>query len=108
LNLKYTPEQEEELKQYEDIENYDEREDFILKFMHKHNKSKKSLVAKLSKMGIYKSKPKISKVTGDTPETKTQMVEKLGRKWGMNANELEGLDKAPKLTLMKILKRFEE
>ena len=114
INLKYTPEQEIELKEGyeaivgEDDAAYDQRDDFILKFMAKHDKSKKSLVAKMSKMGIYKSRPKVSKVTGEKAETKEQMVAKIARKLGMKVEELEGMDKTPKLTLVRVLRRLEE
>ena len=66
INLKYTPEQEIELKEGyeaivgEDDAAYDQRDDFILKFMAKHDKSKKSLVAKMSKMGIQRNIGRIS------------------------------------------------
>ena len=106
VTLKYTPEQETELGNYTNLSTDDERENFILKFMAKHDKSNRSLVAKLSKMGIYKARPKVSTVTGEKAETKEQIVGKIARKLGMS--ELEGLDKSPKLTLVRLLKRLEE
>ncbi len=115
--LKYTPEQEIELKntfifiQAADLleeEKHSNREDFILKFMHKHKKTKRSVIAKLSKLGVYVSRPKVSKVTGDKAKTKDQMVTELTTKLGFSTNELEGLDKTPKLILVKLLKRINE
>ena len=106
--LKYTPEQETELKVYEECTSHDEREEFILKFMVKHDKTSRSLIAKLAKMGIYKARPKMSTVTGEKAETKEQMVGKIARNLGMKEDELEGLDKSPKLTLVRLLKRLAE
>lgn len=109
VNIKYTKEQEEELLEgYPACETDDERDDFMLKFQAKHDKSSRSLIAKLSKMGIYVIKPKLSKVTNEKAETKEQMVGKITRKLGFKDGELEGLDKTPKLVLVKVLKRLEQ
>ena len=115
MQLKYTEEQETELVSgYKACEGHDEREDFILKFMGKHGHSKRSIIAKLSKMrnadgtSVYIARPKVSKVTGDTPETKAQMCQHIGNKMGLDISKLEGLDKTPKLTLQRILKRLDE
>lgn len=107
MELKYTAEQESELiNLYNACGTHEDRENVILKFMGKHGKSKKSVIAKLSKSGQYIPKPKISKVTGEKPETKEQMVQKICFNLGLN--ELEGLDKAPKLTLQRLLSRLNE
>jgi len=110
--MKYTPELQKMLVDgYTDIDwlmcsdedKHDAREAFILAFSRKHTKSKASIIAKLSKLGIYKKRPKLSKVTGGKPETKEQIVAKLANKWGLNPEQLVGLDKAPKLVLVLIL-----
>ena len=107
--LKYTPKQETELKEgYEACGTHEERDDFMLKFRLKYDKTSRSLVAKLAKLGIYKAKPKVSTVTGEKAETKEQMVGKIARSLGMKEDELDGLDKSPKLTLVRLLKRLEE
>ena len=112
LTLKYTPEQEAELKEGytfiigNDDKSYEERDDFMLKFRLKHDKTSRSLVAKLAKMGIYKAKPKISTVTGEKAETKEQIVGKIAKSLDMKEDELEGLDKSPKLTLVRLLKQL--
>lgn len=110
VNLKYTKEQETEIKIYALIEGnsikaHEEREDFVLKYMLKHNKTKASVIAKLSKLKIYVARPKLSKVTGDKAKTKEQMVTEMTTVLGFSTNELEGLDKTPKLVLVKLLKR---
>ena len=102
MNIKYTETQEEELREYDKLDNFDARDDFVLKFMSKHDKNKKSVVAKLSKMGIYKVRPKVSKITNEKAETKEQIVAKLARHWGYSSDELKGMDKTPKLVLIKI------
>ena len=109
INIKYTSEQEKELEDgYKSCESHDEREDYILKYMGKHNKSKRSVIAKLSKMNIYVPRPKISKVTNEYPETKESMVSDITVKLGLNDGELEGLVKTPKLILLRLRKRIEE
>ena len=117
INLKYTQEQEHELKaDYAAIavDDHDTREKFILVYMHKHKKSKRSVIAKLSKMSnsngepLYIARPKVSKVTNEKPQTKDQMVGNLTTMLGFSTGELEGLDKTPKLVLDKLVKRLFE
>ena len=115
MTIKYTPEQEIELKEgYEACNTHDERDDFMLKFGYKHDKSKRSLVAKIAKMRndkdetLYISRPKVSKVTGDKAKTKDQMVTEMTTKMGFSTDELEGLDKTPKLVLVKVSNRLDE
>lgn len=104
--LKYTKMQEEELRTtYTTFTTHSEREEYIERFMSKHNKTKRSVVAKLSKMRIYINRPKTSKVTGDIPETKKQMLDKIAFALGINPEKLEGMDKSPKLALLNLLKR---
>lgn len=113
--LKYNAEQTEELEKYEDIkgsiltddEKHDAREAFILKYMLKHGHSKRSIIAKLSKMGIYVSRPKRSKVTNEEPETKKQMLGRVASSLGIDPTLLDGLDKGPKLSLQNLIKTLE-
>jgi hypothetical protein len=115
INIKYTKEQEDELyNNYVCIvdDDHDERENVILRFMNKHDKSKSSVIAKLSKMRdendkpIYKARPKLSKITNEVAETKSQMVAKVEINLGFLEGELEGLENSPKLVLVKLLKRL--
>lgn len=108
MNIKYTPQQEDELRdsyiaigmaEVDDAQKHDAREDFILKYMNKHNKSNRSVIAKLSKMDIYVARPKVSKVLNAEPETKKSMVESIAVTLGVTPDQFEGLDKAPKLVL---------
>ena len=101
--VKYTKEQEKELYDaYISCDNDDQREKVIQDYQDEFSKIKRSIIAKLSKMGIYKARIKISKVTGDVPETKSSMVKRFEEKYDYVG--LEGLDKAPKLTLQKLLR----
>ena len=99
---KYTEEQERELYDtYADAKTDEDRDLVVEQFINKYGKSKRSIIAKLSKMGIYVSKVKVSKVTGAKPETKEQLVKRIEEHLGIGG--LDGLDKAPKLTLLKLL-----
>lgn len=103
--VKYTPEQEEELKVRYDAEGLtDEERDLLIEdWMAKWGKTKKSLVAKLSKMGIYHTKERVSKVTGGAPETKEQLVKRIADMYNKPQVDFEGLEKAPKLVLLRLL-----
>ena len=71
-----------------------------------HSKTKRMIIAKLSKMEIYIKKPVTSKVTGAKPETKESMVRRLETKHKWPLNDYEGLEKAPKIVLQKLLGEF--
>ena len=97
---------EDELKNlYLSSEDYDERRELITTYAKKYDKTDRMVIAKLNKMGIYKPKPKISKVTGEKPQTKEQIVTKIA---ALINEDLEGLEKAPKLVLMRLLRKLEE
>ena len=105
--LKYTKAQEDELTTvYPALNTHDERDEYIERFMIKHAKTKRSVISKLSKLGIYKARPKTSKVIEGKPTTKKEMCRAFALKVGMNIEELEGLDKCPKLTLQNLIRRF--
>lgn len=109
MRLKYTKEQERELiDNYVVIETHDDREIFILKYMAKHEKNKRSVVAKLSKLGIYVSRPRTSKVLGTKPQTKEQLLQSISNKLGCDILKLEGIDLSPKLSLKNLLEAITE
>ena len=104
--VKYTPEMENELRTiYLSVEDYDERRTLIDEYALKYNKTARMVIAKLNKMGIYKARPNVSKVTGEKPQTKEQIVTKISNV--LDEGSLEGLEKAPKLVLLKLLRRLE-
>lgn len=61
-------------------------------------KNQKSVIAKAVRMGIYKSKERVSK-TGGKIESKEAIVADIAAIVGKN---LEGLEKAPKLVLQEL------
>lgn len=63
-------------------------------------KPTKSVIAKLSAEGVYVPKVKQSKITGGKPKTKLEFVNDIVTLLEVDA--LEGLDKAPKGTLIKL------
>jgi len=86
--IKYTEEQEKELfTAYSSANEAEQREAIVVAFATKWQKPKRSIIAKLSKMGIYISKAKISKVTGNKPETKEQLVRKIESRFGADIEE---------------------
>ena len=65
-------------------------------------KSTKSIIGKLSREGVYRRSVYKTK-TGETPVTKTELVEELAYAFEVDPGVLAGLEKAPKQVL-KILK----
>jgi hypothetical protein len=105
--IKYTKEQEIELLDaYSIAEDAEEREIVVMKFTTKFSKPKRSIIAKLSKMGVYVSKASISKVTGSKPETKEQLVTRIEDRFGVEDGDWIGLEKAPKLVLVGLLTKL--
>ena len=65
-------------------------------------KSKKSIIGKLSREGVYRRSVYKTK-SGDQPITKEEMVRELEDALGLNLEALAGLEKAPK-NVLKLLK----
>ena len=101
--LKYSDEEKSYLYDaYTECETDDDREAFIEEYLRNNkNRSKRSIISILSSMGIYKPRIRVSKITGTLPETKASLVKRIEKKYSLVG--LEGLDKAPKLTLLKLL-----
>jgi len=66
-------------------------------------KSKRSVIAKLSNMGVYKAIPRTTK-TGAPVITKANLVAKIAVKVGVDLGELETMSKATKADLNTLLK----
>jgi hypothetical protein len=106
MAVKYTEEQEKLLyNDYSQAKTPEERDAIIENYIVEFGKPKRSIIAKLSRMGIYISKAKISKVTGTKPETKEQLVAKIESRFGVGDGDFIGLEKAPKLVLTALLNR---
>ena len=110
---KYSKEQADELfSLYLDFDpdDHDGREKFIASYCKKHEKTKRSVISKLSKTldrdgnKIYIARPKVSKVTNAFPETKREMLQKIANKLGADISKLEGIDISPKLSLLNLYK----
>lgn len=72
-------------------------------YAEKFGKTVKSIVAKLSREGVYKKKEYVSK-SGEKPIAKDSLADKIGEKvGGMSEAELDSLTKANKTALQKIL-----
>lgn len=66
-------------------------------------KSKRSVIAKLTKAGLYSRKPYVSK-TGEPPRTKESIATEIGELVQLQDFETDSLTKASKSCLLKILK----
>ena len=69
-------------------------------------KSVRSIVAKLSREGVYKKKEYVSK-TGTTPVKKDTFADNIGALCGFTEAETESLTKANKTALAKILQKLQ-
>ncbi len=67
-------------------------------------KSVRSIVAKLSREGVYKKKEYVTK-TGESPVAKDTLADKIGVLCGLSEPETESLTKANKTALQKILQK---
>lgn len=65
--------------------------------------SEKSIIAKLSSMGVYKKKPYVSK-TGAPPVKKEEYIQKIAELLDVNIDILESLEKVNKRVLSLIQK----
>ena len=104
MAIKYTAEQETELyDKYKEADDADMREMLVEKLATEWQNPKRSIIAKLSKMGIYIAKANQSKLTGKKPKTKEQLVADLEERLNMEEGDLAGLEKAPKMVILRIL-----
>lgn len=78
----------------------------ILRLAEEYGRSFRSITAKLSRAGVYK-RPEYRTKTGEQPHTKDSLIEVLAGLMGCDSSELEGLEKAPKLVLRKIILALE-
>ncbi len=72
----------------------------------KHNRSIRSIAAKLSKEGVY-HKERYTTKTGEIPHTKEFLIELLAKSIALDSTQLEGLEKAPKMVIRRLLERFD-
>ena len=65
------------------------------------NKSKKSIIGKLSREGVYRREVYRSK-TGELPITKLEIVSQIATKLSLNEEALAGLEKSPTSALQEL------
>ena len=65
-------------------------------------RSKKSIIGKLSREGVYRREVYVSK-TGEKPITKIEIVSNIADALEIEVGSLPGLEKSPKETLKKLL-----
>ena len=73
----------------------------------KMGKTVRSIVAKLSREGVYKKKEYTTK-TGETVVKKDALADKMAEVFGLTEAEADSLTKANKTALKKILDKFAE
>jgi len=73
----------------------------VAMFAEKLGKSVRSVVAKLSREGVYQAKTYVAK-TGEKPVKKDSMADAIGAVLKLNEAEIESLTKANKTALAKI------
>ena len=73
----------------------------VKKLAESTGKTTRSLIAKLSREGVYKKKAKTTK-TGEPVITKAEIVKQIAEKAGLEFNMLETLTKATKADLQNL------
>lgn len=66
-------------------------------------RSKKSIIGKLSREGVYRREVYVSK-TGEKPITKMEIVSNIADAIGLEVSDLAGLEKSPKEVLRRLSK----
>ena len=67
------------------------------------NRSKKSIIGKLSREGVYRREVYVTK-TGEKPITKMEIVNNIAESLGIESSDLHGLEKSPKAALKSLEK----
>ena len=79
----------------------------VATFAEKFGKTVKSVVAKLSREGVYKAKEYVSK-TGTAPVKKDELANEMQELFMLTESEADSLTKANKTALAKILTRYKD
>ena len=96
----YTPEEVKILKEV--YSNARDKQEAISELAQRLSKSKKSIIGKLSREGIYQKQVYRSK-TGEAPVTKKELVARIAEATGASIEDIQGLEKSPKLDLKALL-----
>lgn len=101
--VNYTPEMTAEMvKAYKAETSQEGRLAVVEAMAEKFGKSVRSVVAKLSREGVYVAKQYQTK-NGSKPVRKEQLVEDIADVFNISMDKVEGLEKAPKRALEAIL-----
>lgn len=104
--VNYTPEMTAEMvTAYKAADTQDARETVVQEMADKFGKTVRSVVAKLSREGVYIKKVYHTK-NGSRPAKKDDMVVTLAVVANVDADKLEGLEKAPKRALATLIEAF--
>ena len=98
----YTAEQTVELVEAYKVEPTQET---VTLYAEKFGKTVKSVIAKLSREGVYKKKEYVSK-TGEKPVKKEELATEFMELFGLSEAEADSIAKANKTALKKILEKF--
>lgn len=105
MAVNYTPEITEEMVQLYEANPTPETVELL---MEKYGKTKKSIIGKLAREGVYRRQVYQTK-SGVDPVTKEQLAEMIGEHLGVaDPFQIEGLEKAPKRVLQFMEKRLAE
>lgn len=97
--VNYTPEQTQQIVQAYQAEPTEATVKTLAEML---GKSTRSIVAKLSREGVYKKKEYVGK-SGEKPIKKDELADRLTEAFGLTEAEADSLTKANKSALLKIL-----
>lgn len=69
--------------------------------------SERSIIAKLSAMGVYKKKPYLDK-RGQVPIKKAELIERIAKALDLSLEDVESLEKANKAILVRLCVDLED
>ena len=72
-----------------------------------YERSTKSIIGKLSREGVYRRVAYVTK-TGELPITKPELVAEIAYLLDAEPEVVEGLEKSPKQTLLRLLKHLKQ
>lgn len=72
----------------------------------KYNKPERSIISKLSALGVYKKKVYVSK-TGEKPVKKEEYIERISKLLDIDMDLLESMEKVTKYALVLLEKKIE-
>lgn len=81
--------------------------DTVSKLAEKYDKPERSIISKLSALGVYKKKIYISK-TGEPPIKKEEYITRISNLLDIDASLLESMEKVTKYALVLLDKRIQE